>query len=65
MEVVDKNIEFFHTTTLKHMAANKIKYLKTVNGKVGKYQDIKSEMVGYFSYLLKEDLNLNEIYQDG
>ena len=60
----DQNTKFFHLTTLKHRANNRILGLKKGQEVLTKEVDITNEVVSFFSSLLSWDLLLSKVDQE-
>ena len=60
----DQNTKFFHLSTLKHRANNKILGIKKGQDMWTKYNDISAEAVSFFSSLLSWDPLLSKMDQD-
>lgn len=59
----DKSTRFFHLSTLKHRAKNRISYLKKGDLKITEENDISGEMVSFFSSLMTADPNIDPAHQ--
>ena len=55
---------FFHLTTLKHIANNRIASIKKGQDLLTKENDISAEAVSFFSYLLSWDPLLSKVDQE-
>ncbi|XP_059066266.1 uncharacterized protein LOC131857597 [Cryptomeria japonica] len=55
----DKNLRFFHISTLKHMAANRIGHLVKNGRRIDNEDEISGVVVEFFAELLKKDTLLD------
>ena len=60
----DQNSRFFHLTTLKHQANNKISNIKKGQAQLTKDDEIVDEVVQFFSSLLSKDPSLSVTNQE-
>ena len=64
MKEGDQNTRFFHVSTLKHRANNKISSLKKGQDLLTRENDIFAEAISFFSSLLSWDQLLSELDQN-
>lgn len=60
----DKNTRFFHMSTIKHKASNRIKKLMVDNVELVKEEEIRNEAKSFFSDLLCRDQSLDDDVQN-
>lgn len=60
LEEWDKNSKFFHLSTMKLRATNRICEIKKGNDTIKEDNEITEEAIRYFSSILTKDINLEE-----